>query len=207
MRRTAGTSQPCDGLEPSTPSLPWSAASGCNRRRQFARSFAAVGASTFAFLCGRFRTADKCSMPAGGGQWSITDMFASLWRLPVAGRGCRAARSARRSARCRRLRCSPRRERRAWCPGLGRCRRLVQGARPALVDQTQARLDRFLRRLGQTELCEQLAAANAETGRRPAGLAMREQDAVHALLQARAMPDEMQPPAGPLALGAHQRVR
>jgi hypothetical protein len=35
---------------------------------------------------------------------------------------------------------------------------------------------------------------------------VREQDGVHALLQARAVADEMQPPAGPFALGAHLRV-
>ena len=36
---------------------------------------------------------------------------------------------------------------------------------------------------------------------------MREQDRVHALLQARAMTDKMQTPARPLALSAHARVR
>ena len=35
---------------------------------------------------------------------------------------------------------------------------------------------------------------------------MGEQDRVHALLQARAVADEVQPPARPLALGAHARV-
>ena len=35
---------------------------------------------------------------------------------------------------------------------------------------------------------------------------MREQDRVHALLQARAVTDEMQPPARAFALGTHQRV-
>jgi hypothetical protein len=39
-----------------------------------------------------------------------------------------------------------------------------------------------------------------------AGLAVGEQDRVHPLLQARAVADQMQPPAHPLALGAHTRI-
>jgi hypothetical protein len=38
------------------------------------------------------------------------------------------------------------------------------------------------------------------------GLAVGEQDGVHALLQARAVADEVEPPARSLALGAHSRV-
>src|SRR5918996_2222992 len=72
-----------------------------------------------------------------------------------------------------------------------------------LVDQAQAGLDRALPRLRQAEVDQQLAAADAEQIRDGTGLAVGEQDRVHALLQARAMPDEVQPPASPLALGAH----
>src|ERR671918_2986338 len=56
-----------------------------------------------------------------------------------------------------------------------------------LVDQTQAGLDRALPGLRQSEPGEQLAAADAEQIRDGAGLAVREQYRVHALLQARAM--------------------
>jgi hypothetical protein len=75
-----------------------------------------------------------------------------------------------------------------------------------LVDQSEACFDRSLPRLGQPELGEQLAAADTEEIGNRAGLAVREQDGVHALLQARAVTDEVQAPAGPLAFGAHQRV-
>jgi hypothetical protein len=56
------------------------------------------------------------------------------------------------------------------------------------------------------ELGEQLAAAQAEEVGHRAGLAVREQDRVHALLQARAVAHQVQPPTGPLPLGAHARV-
>ena len=76
-----------------------------------------------------------------------------------------------------------------------------------LVDQPQAGLDRALPRLRQTEPAEQLAALQTEEVGDGAGLAVPEQDRVHALLQARAMTDKMQTPARPLALSAHARVR
>jgi hypothetical protein len=75
-----------------------------------------------------------------------------------------------------------------------------------LVDQTETRLDRCLPRLRQSESREQLTAAHTEEIGNGAGLAVRQQHGVHALLQARAVADEMQPPACPLALGAHTRV-
>jgi len=75
-----------------------------------------------------------------------------------------------------------------------------------LVDQAQAGLDRCLPRLRQAESGEQLAAAGGnEIGDR-AWPAVREQDGVHALLQTGAVADEVQSPAGPLALGAHERI-
>jgi hypothetical protein len=76
-----------------------------------------------------------------------------------------------------------------------------------LVDQAQAGLDRSLPRLRQAEPGEQLAAAHAEEVGDGAGLAMREQHRVHALLEAGAVADEMQPPTCTLALGAHERIR
>jgi hypothetical protein len=75
-----------------------------------------------------------------------------------------------------------------------------------LVDQAQAGIDRALPRLRQAEAGEQLAAAEAEEIGDGAGPAVGEQDGVHALLQARAVADEMEAPAGTLALGAHERV-
>jgi hypothetical protein len=75
-----------------------------------------------------------------------------------------------------------------------------------LVDQAQAGLDRALPRLWEAEPAEQLSAADSEQVGDGAGLAVREQDRVHALLQARAVTDEMQPPARTLALAAHLRV-
>src|SRR6266508_6048172 len=70
-----------------------------------------------------------------------------------------------------------------------------------------AGVDRALPRLRQPERCEQLTAAQAEQIGDRAGLAVREQDRVHTLLQARPVADEMQPPACPLALGTYARVR
>jgi hypothetical protein len=75
-----------------------------------------------------------------------------------------------------------------------------------LVDQTQARVDGALPRFGQVEPREQLAAADTEEVGDRAGPAVGEQDCVHALLQARAVTDEVEPSARPLALGAHARV-
>jgi len=53
---------------------------------------------------------------------------------------------------------------------------------------------------------EQLPAAYAEQIRDGAGLAVREQDSVHALLQARAVAHQVQTPTRTLALGADKRV-
>jgi hypothetical protein len=75
-----------------------------------------------------------------------------------------------------------------------------------LVDQPQAGLDRGLPRLGQVEPGEQPAAADAEQIGDGAGLAVGEQHRVHALLEAGAMADEVESPAGALPLGAHSRV-
>jgi hypothetical protein len=75
-----------------------------------------------------------------------------------------------------------------------------------LVDQAQAGLDGCLPRVGEVEPGEQLAAADTEEVGDRAGLALCEQDGVHALLQARAMADQVQPPARTLAFGAHERV-
>src|SRR6266516_4622130 len=75
-----------------------------------------------------------------------------------------------------------------------------------LVDQTQTRLDRALPRLRQPEPDEQLATAHAEEIGDRAGLAVREQDRVHALLQARAVAYQVQPPTRTLALGAYEWV-
>jgi len=62
-----------------------------------------------------------------------------------------------------------------------------------LVDQAQACNDGSLPRLGQREPGEQLAATNAEQVGNRAGLAVREQDRVHTLLQTRAVADKVQP--------------
>jgi hypothetical protein len=75
-----------------------------------------------------------------------------------------------------------------------------------LVDQPQARVDRALPGLRQSEPSEQLAAADAEEIGDGAGFAVREQDRVHALLQARAVADEVQAPARSLALSTHKRI-
>jgi hypothetical protein len=75
-----------------------------------------------------------------------------------------------------------------------------------LVDQAQARRDGARPRLGQLHAGEQLPAADAEQVGDGAGLAVREQGRVHALLQAGAVADEMEPEAGPLPLRPHGRV-
>ena len=75
-----------------------------------------------------------------------------------------------------------------------------------LVDETEAGLDGVLPGLRQPEPGEQLAATHAEQIGDGAGFAVGEQDGVHALLQARAVTDEMQTPACPLALSADKRV-
>src|SRR5712691_2373755 len=83
-------------------------------------------------------------------------------------------------------------------PGYGAEQRRVAvvGAEPAqlalavadlaleLVDQAQAGLDRCLPGLGESEPGEQLAAAHAEQIGDRTGLAVREQDSVHTLLEA-----------------------
>src|SRR4051794_16541053 len=75
-----------------------------------------------------------------------------------------------------------------------------------LVDQPQARLDRSLPRLRQPEPDEQLATAHTEEIGDRTRLAVREQDRVHALLQARAVTHQVEPPARAFALGTHLRV-
>jgi hypothetical protein len=75
-----------------------------------------------------------------------------------------------------------------------------------LVGQAQAGLDRALPGLWQGKPREQLATAQAEEVGDGAGLAVGEQDGVHALHEGRAVAHEMQPPARPLALGANERV-
>src|SRR6266496_3882180 len=75
-----------------------------------------------------------------------------------------------------------------------------------LVDQVQAGLDRPLPRLRESESGEELAAAHAEQVRDRARLAVGEQHGVHALLEARAVADQVETPTGALALRAHERV-
>jgi hypothetical protein len=74
------------------------------------------------------------------------------------------------------------------------------------VDQAQAGLDRALPRIRQSQPGKQLAATHAEQIGDGAGLAVCEQARVHALLQARAVADEMQSPAGAFALATHGGV-
>jgi hypothetical protein len=74
------------------------------------------------------------------------------------------------------------------------------------IDQAQAGLKGALPRLRQSQPGEQLAATNAEEVGDRAGLAVRKQDRVDALLQAGAVADEVQPPARAFALCAHLRV-
>ena len=76
-----------------------------------------------------------------------------------------------------------------------------------LVDQAQTGLDRPLPRLRQAEPCEQQAAAETEEVEDRARLSVGKQHRVHALLQARAVAHEMQPPACTLPLSAHERIR
>jgi hypothetical protein len=75
-----------------------------------------------------------------------------------------------------------------------------------VIDQAPARLQVARPGLGQQQACEQLAAADAEQVGDGARFAVCEQDRVHALLQARAVVDEMETPARPLPLCAHVRV-
>jgi hypothetical protein len=72
-----------------------------------------------------------------------------------------------------------------------------------LVDQAQARPHAPAPGLGQLEASEQSAAAETEQIGDGTGLAVRKQDCVHPLLQARAVADEVQTPARPLPLSAH----
>src|SRR5262245_34238455 len=76
-----------------------------------------------------------------------------------------------------------------------------------LVDQAQARLDRALPGLRQSESGEQLAAAVTEEIRDWTRLAVGEQDGVHALLEARTMTNHVQSPTGTFTLGANKRIR
>jgi hypothetical protein len=75
-----------------------------------------------------------------------------------------------------------------------------------LVDQAQARIDRRAPRLRQRQPLEERATRGAEQVAHRAGLAMGEQDGMHALLEGGAVADEMQSEAGPLPLTAHLRV-
>jgi hypothetical protein len=59
---------------------------------------------------------------------------------------------------------------------------------------------------GSPRLASQPTAAQTEQVGDGARLAVGEQDGVYALLQARAVVDEMQPPARAFALGTHARV-
>jgi hypothetical protein len=76
-----------------------------------------------------------------------------------------------------------------------------------LVDQTQAGLDRALPRLRQAEPKRELAAAHSEQVGDRTGLAVGEQDGVHALLQARAVTHQVQAPARTLPLRTDEWVR
>src|SRR5439155_4002217 len=62
-----------------------------------------------------------------------------------------------------------------------------------LVDQTQARLDRAGPGLGQRQPLQERAAGDAKQVGDGAGLAMREQQCVDALLETGAVADEMEP--------------
>jgi hypothetical protein len=73
-----------------------------------------------------------------------------------------------------------------------------------LVDQAQAGLERAVPRLRQIEPGEQLAAADTEQIGDRTWLAVREQDGVYTLFQARAATNEVQTPAS--AFGAYQRI-
>ena len=75
-----------------------------------------------------------------------------------------------------------------------------------LVDQAQAGLERSLPRLREAEPSEQLTAADTKQIGNGAGLAVRQQDSMHALLQARAVAHQVQTPTRTLALSAHERV-
>jgi hypothetical protein len=70
-----------------------------------------------------------------------------------------------------------------------------------LVDQAQARPQRARPGLGQRQPLQQPAPGQAEEVGDRAGLAVCEQERVHALLEAGAMADEVEPETGPLPLG------
>ena len=82
----------------------------------------------------------------------------------------------------------------------------VAGLVVELVDQTHAGVDRALPRLRRPEPGEQQAAADTEEIGNGAGLAVRQQHGVHALVQARAVTHQVQPPACSLPFGAHTRI-
>src|SRR5207249_1031444 len=75
-----------------------------------------------------------------------------------------------------------------------------------LVDQLQTRGEGARPWLRQLEPVEQVAAGDAEQIGDRTRLAVGEQDRVHALLEAGAVTDEMQPEARPLPLGTDGRI-
>src|SRR5438094_148108 len=75
-----------------------------------------------------------------------------------------------------------------------------------LVDHSRRGLDVSAPRLGDGEAIEQLAAAAAEQVGDRTGFAPGEQDRVDAVLEARAMLDQVKAPARPLTLFADRRV-
>jgi hypothetical protein len=75
-----------------------------------------------------------------------------------------------------------------------------------VVDHRQTRVDGSAPRLRDSETVEQLAAGDPEQIANRARMPEREQRRMNAVLEHRAMLDQMQPEAGLLALGAHPRV-
>jgi hypothetical protein len=76
-----------------------------------------------------------------------------------------------------------------------------------LVDQRDRCQHVRAPRIGHLEPFEQLAAALTEEVRDGAWLAEGHQRRVHSVLERDPVANQVQPPAGPLALGAHPRVR
>jgi hypothetical protein len=74
------------------------------------------------------------------------------------------------------------------------------------VEQAQARLHAAGPRLRQRQPLQQRAAGGAEEIGDGAGLSVREQHGVHALLESGAVADEMEPEASALPLRAHRWV-
>ena len=77
----------------------------------------------------------------------------------------------------------------------------------AAVDQLETRVDGAPPRVGDREAIEQLAAGVAEQIRDRARVPEGHQRRVDAVLQRRAMADQMQPIAGQLTLAANRRIR